>query len=90
MTNETNKALDVITDKIISTVNSKISRLGYDQTFPSVIYGISKNGEYTIIKAGQKYDVKCAMPITDLKIGTNVWVRIPCGRLHDMHICGLR
>ncbi len=90
MTNETNKALDIITAKIISIVDKKISKLGYDQTFPSAILGVSCNGEYTIIKAGQKYDVKCAMPVTDLKVGTNVWVRIPCGRLHDMHICGLR
>ncbi len=65
-------------------------RLYYDKTFPSVVCQIKGNGVYTIIKAGQKYDVKCAIPNIDILSGANVWVRIPCGRLHDMHICGLR
>ena len=83
-----NKAIDIMVNKIISMVENK--KLNYDKSFPSVVYGINSDGTYTIIKSGQKYNVKCAMSGVDIKLGQGVWVKIPCGRLHDMHICGLR
>ena len=75
---------------IQTMIESYTSKLYYDKTFPSVVYGINDDGTYTIIKAGQKYNVKCAIPNADIKLGTNVWVRIPCNRLREMHICGLK
>jgi hypothetical protein len=75
---------------IQTMIENYTSKLYYDKTFPSVVYGINDDGTYTIIKAGQKYNVKCAIPSADIKLGTNVWVRIPCNRLHEMHICGLK
>ena len=89
MNNQKN-AIDVMVNKIISILDKKVEKLYYDKTFPSVVYGINDDGTYTIIKAGQKYNVKCAIPNMDIKLGTSVWVRIPCNRLREMHICGLK
>ena len=83
-------AIDVIANKIIAVVDRKISKLSFDKTFPSVIYGLNSDGTYTIIKANQKYNVKCAIPGLQLGLGSNVWVKIPSGRMQDMHICGVR
>lgn len=83
-----------IKNTIIKTIEviieEKIKKLNYDKSFPSVVYGINSDGTYTIIKGGQKYNVKCAMSGVDIKLGQGVWVKIPCGRLHEMHIYGLR
>ena len=83
-------AINVIANKIIAVVDRKISKLSFDKTFPSVIYGLNSDGTYTIIKANQKYNVKCAIPGLQLGLGSNVWVKIPSGRMQDMHICGVR
>lgn len=61
-----------------------------DKTFPSVVYGVNSDGTYTIVKANQKYNVKCAIPGLQLRLGSNVWVKIPSSRMQDMHICGVR
>lgn len=81
--------ISVLVNEVLRAMEKKNSNLNYDKTFPSVVYGINDDGTYTIIKEKQKYKVKCAINTT-LSLGTHVWVKIPCGRLHDMHICGLR
>ena len=40
--------------------------------------------------AGAERKVKCSIPNAALKTGQYVWVKVPCGRLEDMHICGLK
>ena len=84
------EAIDVLANKMISVVDKKISKLYFDKTFPSVVYGVNSDGTYTIVKANQKYNVKCAIPGLSLGLGSNVWVKIPSGRMQDMHICGVR
>ena len=81
--------INTIVDEVLKAIDKKNTKLYYDKTFPSVVYGVNTDGTYTIIKDKQKYNVKCAIATT-LPLGTHVWVKIPCGRLHDMHICGLR
>jgi len=81
--------VNTIVDEVLKAIDKKNSKLYYDKTFPSVVYGVNNDGTYTIIKDKQKYNVKCALGTT-LSLGSHVWVKIPCGRLHDMHICGLR
>ena len=76
------KAIDLLIEKRLKKVN-------YDITFSSVVYEVHDNGTYTIIKDNQRHRVKCAIPNLDIKIGTQVWVKIPCNKLRDMHICGL-
>ena len=80
--------IKTITNEVLKAVEKMIKKLRFDKTFPTVVYGINDDGTYVIIRANQKYNVKCAI-IADLKIGSHVWVKIPCGRLHEMHICGL-
>jgi len=81
--------INTIVNEVVKAIEKKNTKLYYDKTFPSVVYGVNEDGTYTIIKDKQKYEVKCAIGTT-LSLGTHVWVKIPCGRLHDMHICGLR
>lgn len=90
MTNQNNQALDVLVNKIVSIAATANQKLPYDKTIPSTVYGVNGDGTYTIIKANQEYHVPCALPAADICIGTNVWVKIPCGRMNEMHICGIR
>ena len=76
------RAIDIL-------IEQKIKKERVDKTFPSVVYGTNEDGTYTIVKDKQKYNVRCAIPVI-LSLGTHVWVKIPCGCLHEMHICGLR
>jgi len=39
---------------------------------------------------GVERKVKCSIPNAALKVGQYVWVKVPCGRLEDMHICGVK
>lgn len=84
-----NKALETIVDRVIQSINRKISTLPSDKTFPSVAYGKDENGKYKIVFEGRLRNVQNALPC-ELKTGELVWVKIPEGKLKDMHICGLR
>lgn len=77
------KSIEILVDK-------KLSKYCADKTFPSVVYDINSDGTYAIVKAGQKYNVKCCIPSLPISLGSNVWVKVPSGRMQDMHICGLR
>ena len=39
---------------------------------------------------GVERKLECAIPNITLKVGQYVWVKIPSGRLEDMHICGVK
>jgi hypothetical protein len=39
---------------------------------------------------GVERKVKCSIPNVTLKIGQYVWVKIPSGKIEEMHICGLK
>lgn len=63
----------------------------YDRTFGSVILNVNNNNTYTIQdEGGVQRKVKCALPNLILKAGQNVWVKIPGGKLEEMHICGVK
>lgn len=87
--NSNTYSLTILLSKLEAVINQKLLSLKYDQTFPSVIHGINADGTYIIIKENQRRNVKNAVGTT-LSPGQAVWVKMPCGRLHDMHICGLR
>lgn len=88
MKTENNKALQIIIDKITTIVESRIKKIGYDQTFKSTIWEKNDNGTYQISYLNQKYNVPNALGTT-LNVGQSVWVKIPCGILRNMHICGI-
>lgn len=84
--------IDKINQHIINAINiivdNRIANLQLDQTFRSTIFQKNPNHTYKILYMGQEYDVPCAMNI-ELKVGQNVWVKIPSGVLRNMHICGV-
>ena len=63
----------------------------YDRTFASAVKSINKDSTYTIMDyGGVNRDVRCAIPNVALRVGQYVWVKVPSGRLEDMHICGVK
>ena len=83
-----NKAVDVLINKIISAIDIKIAKLGYDKTFKATVWGKNTDGTYQINYLKQMYNVPNALG-TDLELGQSVWVKIPSGVFHNMHICGV-
>ena len=88
MTDENTKALDMLVNKIVSIIENKTQKLGYDKTFKSTVWGKNEDGTYQISYMGQLYNVYNALG-TDLKLGQSVWVKIPSGIFRNMHICGV-
>ena len=63
----------------------------YDRTFASAIKSINKDSTYTIMDdGGVERKLECSIPNVVLRVGQYVWVKIPSGRLEDMHICGIK
>ena len=80
-----------LSDEILKAVQIALDkqRLNYDQTFKSVITGITDKG-YTISDtSGVTRDVKCCIPGASLKIGQSVWVTVPCEKIGEMFVCGV-
>lgn len=88
MTNENEKALDMLINKIVSIAEQKNEKLKYDKTFKSTVWGKNDDGTYQISYKNQLYNVYNAFG-TDLKLGQSVWVKIPSGIFRNMHICGI-
>lgn len=88
MANENDKALDVLVNKIVSIIDQKNSKLKYDKTFKSTIWGKNEDGTYQISYMNQLYNVYNALG-TNLELGQSVWVKIPSGIFRNMHICGV-
>ena len=80
-----------LSDEILKAVQIALDkqRLNYDQTFRSVVTGITDKG-YTIRDtSGVTRDAKCCIPGASLKIGQSVWVTVPCGKIGEMFVCGV-
>ena len=88
-TNKHIKALDILIKEFIELIKTHEHK--YDRTFVSAVKSINKDSTYTIMDdGGVDRNVKCAIPDAVLKTGQYVWVKVPCGRLEDMHICGVK
>ena len=88
MTNENNKALDMLVNKIVYIVERQSEKLKFDKTFKSTVCKINDDNTYQISYIGQLYNVPNALGTT-LSLGQSVWVKIPSGIFMDMHICGI-
>lgn len=79
-----------MTKSILESINGivKAASFPYDKTFPSVVWE-KENERYQISYEGRLRSIPNALP-GELKAGTLVWVKIPNGKLKDMHICGIR
>ena len=85
------KVNDILLKTIETLIDKRLSKIYYDKTFPSVIYGKNDDGTYKIPYECHLYNVPCALDI-DLKVTQNVWVTMPCGEKNfkDMFISGIR
>lgn len=87
MTDESNKALDILVKKMVSVAKSVSSNLKYDKTFKSTIWKINSDNTYSISYKNKLYDVPNATAIT-LSLGQTVFVTIPSGIFRNMYISG--
>lgn len=72
-------------------IDKKISSYKGDRTFPSIIKKVNNNNTYIILaEDGSERTVYSSIPSLNLQIRTKVWVKIPCGNINNMHICGIR
>lgn len=75
--------------KIVNTIiEQRTKNLKFDKTFKCTVWAVNSDGTYKINYLGQQYDVHNALG-TELKQGQSVWVKIPCGIMRNMHICGV-
>ena len=83
------QALNLMVKEFVDLIKTHEHK--YDRTFASTIKGINKDNTYTIMDdGGVERKIKCSIPSVTLKIGQYVWVKMPCGRLEEMHICGVK
>ena len=78
-----------IVNEVLRAIESKNSQLYYDKTFPAVVYGKDEKGKYLIPFEGRRRSVASGLT-EELKEGQWVWVKIPNGKLREMHICNIR
>jgi len=72
-------------------VDKKISNYKTDRTFPSIIKQANSNNTYIILSEdGTERVIHSSIPSLNLQTRTKVWVKIPCGNINNMHICGIR
>lgn len=76
------KSIQTMIDKSIATYKA-------DKTYKSVIKAIAPKGYIVLDETGSERTVKCCIPNVELKAGQTVWVKMPQGKLKDMHICGV-
>lgn len=81
-----NKALDILINKIMSACESRIKKYKADHTFKTTIWKVNDDGTYQINYLGQTYNVPSA--VGSLKLGQQVWLKIPNGIFREMHIYG--
>lgn len=87
--NEDIRALQIMVKEFVSLIKNHSHN--YDTTFTSVVSSVNTNGTYVIQdEGGVKRNVKCSIPNITVKVGQNVWVKIPKGIIEDMHICGVK
>ncbi len=87
--NDDVKVIDMLAKEMAKLIKTHEHK--YDRTFVSAVKSINKDSTYTIMDdGGVDRKLKCSIPDAVLKIGQYVWVKIPCGRLEDMHICGVK
>ena len=87
--NDDIKAIAMLAKEFVNLIKTHEHK--YDRTFASAVKSVNKDSTYTIMDdGGVDRNVRCAIPDAVLKIGQYVWVKVPCGRLEDIHICGVK
>lgn len=82
------EAISILVKNIVKAI--KNNNVNCDRTYKSVVKSITPKGLYVILDdSGCERAVKCSIPNADLKVGKSVWVKVPCGKLNQIHICGV-
>ncbi len=78
-------------DEILKTIKYAIDRqkINCDRTYKTVIKRIDKKGYVIIDRTGSERTVKCCIPNIEFRVGQNVLVKEPMGKLNGIHICGV-
>ena len=82
-----------ISDEILKAIKYAINQQEFkaDRTIPSIIKSVNSNNTYTILDdSGQERNVKCSIPGLELRVGMNVWVTVPMGKVGMMFVSGVR
>ncbi len=87
--NDDIKAVAMLAKEFVNLIKTHEHK--YDRTFASAVKSINRDSTYTIMDdGGVNRNVRCAIPNVALRVGQYVWVKVPSGRLEDMHICGVK
>lgn len=78
-----------ILKSIQSMVDKSISNYKADRTFKTVVKRVTPKGYVILDESGCERVVKCCISNVSLKAGQMVWVKIPCGKIKDMHVVGV-
>ena len=70
-------------------VDEQIGNYKADRTYRSAIKAITPKGYVILDDSGAERTVRCCIPGVELKVGQNVWVKVPDGDLNGIHICGV-
>ena len=86
------EAVNLLVSEFISAIKNHSHN--YDKTYLSVVKAIEIKKAITYYtvpdESGIDRKVKCAIPNAQLTIGQSVWVKLPCGNLNEIHICGVK
>lgn len=70
-------------------IDRKLNNYKADRTYKTVIKRVSPKGYVILDETGSERTVQCCIPGIELRAGQYVYVKIPMGRLNDLHICGV-
>ena len=70
-------------------INRKLKNYRADRTYKTVIKRIEKNGYVITDETGQERTVPCSIPNVELRVGQSVYVKEPCGKINELHICNV-
>lgn len=76
------KTIQTMVDRAI--VNCKV-----DRTYRTVIKRIDKNGYVITDETGQERTVPCGIPNVELRPMQSVYIKEPCGKINELHICNV-
>lgn len=78
-----------ILKSIQSMIDKSIGNYKADRTFRTVIKKVTHKGYVILDESGSERTVGCCIPNVSLKAGQMVWVKVPCGNIRFLHVCGI-
>lgn len=81
-----------IADEILKSIQYALDKytVKCDRTYKSVVKEITPKGYIILDNTGCERTVSCSIPDVGLTVGKGVWIKVPCGNLNQIHICGVQ